>query len=250
MQKHIRGFFAICVTAPLTISGAAHPAEIKVLSDGPLAPALTQIADTFRREEGHHLKFVFGLSPVIHKKIVDGESGDVVIIQPEYVDELVRAGKIVAGNHPIIGRVGIGLLGRADAPAQNTSTPDALRQVLLKADSIVFNNVASGNAFAKVLDQLSIIAAIRSKITRASPAEVPMRILQGKGNDIGVGTVSLIIADTRLKLIGVLPPEFQSYITYTAAPMVNSPSREAADAFVRFLGLPETRRVFAAAGVN
>lgn len=58
-------FFMLCM--------AANTAEIKVLSDGPLEPALAKIAETFRRESNHTLTFVYGLSPVIHKKVLDGE---------------------------------------------------------------------------------------------------------------------------------------------------------------------------------
>jgi molybdate transport system substrate-binding protein len=250
MTMRVRGFFAVWMTAIFIGPGVAPAAEIRVLSDGPLALALTRVADSFKRDKGHEVTFVFGLSPVIHKKVIDGESGDVVIIQPNFVDELVKAGKVVAGQLPIIGRIGIGLFGRSDVPSEDTSTPEALKQVLLKTDTLVFNNVASGNAFAKILDQLSITEEIKSKITRTTPADVIVRILQGRGNDIGVYPVSLIIADKRLKLIGVLPSEFQSYIAYTAVPMVNSQSRELANEFIHFLGLPETKKEFAAAGVN
>ena len=250
MPKRIRLLLAIGIATILSVPGPAHPAEVKVLSDEPLAPALVRIAEAFRRDSGHEVKFVFGLSPVIHKKIIDGESGDVLIIQPDFVDELEKAGKIVAGQHPVIARVGIGLFGRADAPAENTSTPEALKQVLLKADSLVFNNVASGNAFAKVLERLGVADAIKNKITRTSPSEVIARVLQGKGHDVGVGTITLIIADKRLKLLGALPSELQSYIAYTAAPMTNAQQPETAKAFIRFLASPQSKDTFVAAGAN
>ena len=85
-------------------SAVAGAAEVKVLSDGPLEPALVGIAEAFCRDSGHEVKFVFGLSPVIHKRMVDGEAADVVIIQPDFIDELVKAGKVAAGEHPVIGR--------------------------------------------------------------------------------------------------------------------------------------------------
>jgi ABC-type molybdate transport system substrate-binding protein len=72
--------------------------EVKVLSDGPLEPALTELAESFRTESGHTLTFVYGLSPVIHKKVLDGEVADVVIVQPNFIDELVTAGKLVRDN--------------------------------------------------------------------------------------------------------------------------------------------------------
>ena len=60
-------------------------------------------------------------------------------------------------------------------------------------------------------------------------------IVQGKGNDIGVYPVTFILADKRLKLIGELPSEFQSYLVYAAALMTGAQSPDAATEFIRFL---------------
>ena len=108
--------------------------------------------------------------------------------------------------------------------------------------------MASGNAFAKVLERLT--EALKAKINRTSAADVVPQILQGKGNDIGVGRVPVIMADKRLTLIGALPSELQSSIVYTALTLTNAQSRGPADAFIHFLTLPETKKELAAAGVN
>jgi molybdate transport system substrate-binding protein len=63
-----------------------------------------------------------------------GETADVIIIQPNFIDEFVRTGKVAAGEHPVVGRVGIGLMTRADAVAPDISTSQALKQALLSAD--------------------------------------------------------------------------------------------------------------------
>jgi molybdate transport system substrate-binding protein len=228
----------------------AHAADIKVLSDSPLASALRRIAPAFHHDSGHEVQFEFGLSPVIHKRVSDGEAGDVVIIQPTFINDLVNAGKIVAGQHPTIARVGIGLFTRADANIPDVSTVATFKQALLDADTLVFSNVAAGNYFATVLERLGIGGTLQSKITRAIPADVVARIVEGKGKDIGVMVVTLIIADKRLKLIGALPPEYQSYLVYAAAPMVDSQSPEAAKEFIRFLALPQSRQEFVASGAN
>jgi molybdate transport system substrate-binding protein len=82
MAKSICVVSAICVSALLFVPRVAHAAEIKVLSDGPLEAALVKIADIFRQDTGREIKFVFGLSPVIHKRVIEGEMADVIIIQP------------------------------------------------------------------------------------------------------------------------------------------------------------------------
>jgi molybdate transport system substrate-binding protein len=250
MAKRSRVLIAVGIAALISVPRIAHPAEVKVLSDSPLEPALTQTADAFRRESGHTVKFGFGLSPIIHKRVIDGEVADVVIIQPNFIDELVKAGKLVPGERPVVGRVGIGLFVRADVGAPNISTSVALKLALLSSDALVFNNVASGNYFATVLERLEISEAMKSKVIRASPVDVSTRIVQGKGNDIGVGTVPLILMDKRLKLVGPLPDDLQSYLVYVAAIMTNAESPDAGKAFIRFLASPDARTTFSKAGAN
>lgn len=248
---------ALCVLAIIAVTGliAVPPAvyaqgQIKVLSDGPLRPALVQLGETFQRESGHQVAFTFGTSPVIHKQVVDGEVADVLIMQPHVVAELVQAGKVVAGDHPIIGRVGFGLAAREDAPAQDITTTEAFKQALLRADALIFNNVASGNYFATVLERLNLAEAVQAKTMRVDPVAVFERVMQGKGNDIGVGTLTLIHATKGLRLVGPLPPEVQSYIVYTAAPMTSATSPQAASAFIGYLASPAAKAAFAATGVE
>jgi molybdate transport system substrate-binding protein len=214
-----------------------HPRmNLKVMSDGPLRPALVQIAEAFHRERLHRLELVFGTSPVIYEKVSSGEKADVLIIQPNFIEELVRVGKLVTGKHPVIARVGLGLMARADAPSADTSTIESFKETILNAKSLIFNNVASGNYFAELLERLGIGEAVKRKVVRAESSIVFQRILQGDRNDIGVATIPLINATKGLRLIGPLPVELQSYIIYVAALMPSAASPQAASAFISFLG--------------
>jgi molybdate transport system substrate-binding protein len=241
----------VCALGLITFQSLARAQEkIKAMSDGPLRPAFEQITEAFRRETGSQLEFVFGTSPVVHKKVADGEAADVLIIQPNFIAELVKAGKVVPGEHPVVGRVGFGLAVRADAPARDISTTEAFKQTLLNADSLIFNNVASGNYFAKVLERLGIAEAVKAKVIRLDPFAVNERVIQGKGTDIGVGVIPLINTTKGLRLLGPLPAEIQSYIVYVAAPMTNSTSPQAGKAFIKFLASPTAKAAFAANGVE
>ncbi len=130
------------------------------------------------------------------------------------------------------------------------STVAAFKQALLNADALVFSNVAAGNYFATVLERLGISSTVKDKVVRASPPEVVKRVLEDKGNDIGVAVVTLIKADKRLRLIGTLPAEFQSYLVYAAAPLAASSSPEAASDFIQFLSSPQARKEFIASGAE
>lgn len=252
MKRLFWGLAAVCALAPMTFQSPARAQEkIKVLSDNPLRPALIAIGEAFRRNSGHQAEFVFGPSPVVHKKVADGETADVLIIQPDFVAELIKSGKVVPGEHPVIGRVGIGLAARAETPARDISTTEALKQVLLNADSLIFNTVASGNHCAAVLERLSIAESVKAKVVRVPPGPaVYERVVQGKGNDIAVGTIPLINVAKGVRLIGPLPAELQSYLVYAAAPMSAAASPQTAKAFIAFLASLAAKSIFAANGVE
>jgi molybdate transport system substrate-binding protein len=78
----------------------------------------------------------------------------------------LKAGKVVAGDHPVISRVSIGFMVRAGANAPDVATTEAVKQALLKVETLFLNNVATGNAFAKTIQSLGIEDAIRHKVVR------------------------------------------------------------------------------------
>lgn len=94
----------------------------------------------------------------------------------------------------------------------------AVKQTLLNADSLIFNNVASGDYFAKVLERLGIAEAVKAKVIRLDPSVMNERVIQSKGNDIGVGVVPLINTTKGLRLLGPLPSGKPNQGTLWATP--------------------------------
>jgi molybdate transport system substrate-binding protein len=228
---------------------SAQAAEIKVLSDGPIKPALTKVADLFRQET--HTQVHMAFDPWVQKRIEGGEAADVVIVEPDFVEELVRAGKVNAGNRPIIGHVGFGFWNRRDSPAHDISSPEEFKQTLLGADTIVFNNLGSGNSFAKVLEKLGIAEVLKPKIVRTTtPDGIFELVLKGNGDDIMAGTIPLIATTPGIKLLGPFPGDLQSYLTFTAVLTTNASQPETAESFIKFLVLSKAKDTFAANGVN
>src|ERR1051325_10163741 len=168
MLKH-RALMALLATGFCVSSATAQAAELKVMGDSPLGPALTKVADLFRQETHTNVNLVLAPSPAIKQKIEAGEDADVVVVQPDFMEELAKAGKVSVGDRPMIGRVGIGLGTRDNSPLRDISTPDKLKQTLLGADTLVFNSVASGNYFARVLDRWGLVETLKPRIVRTSP---------------------------------------------------------------------------------
>jgi len=242
-----RGLF---LAGSLLVAATAQAADIKVMSDSPLEPALTKVVDLYGQQTHNHVSLVFDPSPAVKKRIEDGEAADVVIVQPDFAEDLAKAGKVSAGDRPIIAHVGIGLGNRKDSPAYDISTVEKFKSTLLGADLLAFNSVKSGQAFADALERLGIAETLKPKIVRTTPNGIFEPVLKGKGNDMVAGTIPLIATTRGIKLLGPLPGDLRGTLDYTAVLMVGTSQRDTAAAFIRFLASPQARRTFAANGAE
>jgi molybdate transport system substrate-binding protein len=244
---HLSIFFASLFSL---FAGIGHAAAIKVMCDSPLEPALTKVADVFRKDTNNQVTLACNPGPAIKKRIESGEVADVVVVEPDFVEELTNSGKVRVGDRPIIGRVGVGLGNRIDSPAYDISTVEKFKNTLLGADVIVFNSVKSGEAFATVLARLGIAETLKLKIVRTAPLGIFEPVLKGKGNDIAAGTIPLIATTPGIKFLGPLPGDLQTSIPYTAALMTSALQPTTAEGFIKFLASPKGEETFAANGVT
>ncbi|MDR3098940.1 MAG: substrate-binding domain-containing protein [Paraburkholderia sp.] len=241
----------LLLTSSLSMFAAtAQAGDIKVMSDSPLEPALTRVVDLYRQQTHNQVSLVFDPSPVVKKRIEDGEAADVVIVQPDFAEGLTKAGKASAGDRPIIAHVGVGLGNRTDSPTYDISTVEKLKSTLLGANLIVFNRVKSGQAFESALERLGIAETLKPRIVRTTPNGIFEPVLKGKGNDMVAGTIPLIATTPGIKLLGPLPGDLQSTLTYTAVIMATTTQRDTAEGFIQFLTSQQAREAFAANGAK
>lgn len=233
----------------------AHPvvaAEIQVLSAGAIEPGLKAVAAAFQRETGHEVRITFNTAPQLRKRIAAGEAWDVVIAPPAVVEEFVKTGR-AAAERVHVGRVGLGVAVRPDAPVPDVSNAEALKRTVLEADSLVFNRASTGLYFEGLLKKMGVYEQVEGKTARyPDGASVMEHLLRGKGKEVGFGPVTeiLLFRDKGLRLVGPLPADLQNYTSYTAVPTAGGPDAAAASAFVRYLGSPAGKALFVAAGIE
>lgn len=228
-------------------------AEIRVLSAGAVEAGLAGLAEGFQRETGTEVKVTFATAPAIRRRIGAGEAADVLIAPPAVLDDLLTAGRVRGEGRAVIGRVGVGVAVRADAPAPDLSSVAALKRAVLETDALVYNEASTGIYFARLLERLGIADQVRDKTKRyPDGAAVLEHVRRGSRREIGVGPITEITAfRTRgIKLAGPLPAEVQNYTTYAAGVMVGARSPEAAARFIRYLTTPRAKGAFAAAGIE
>src|SRR5262245_7750374 len=150
-------------------SGPAAAAEIKVLSAGAMKSIVTELGEAFKQETGHTLVMTFDTVGAQRERLTGGEPADVVVLTDVAIEQLEGQGLVAAGSRVDIARVGIGVAVREGAPRPDIATPEALKQTLLAAKSLVYVDPArgatSGVHFAGVLERLGIADAVRGKTT-------------------------------------------------------------------------------------
>jgi carbon-monoxide dehydrogenase large subunit len=227
-------------------------AELTVLSGGAVQTIVTELAEAYRRETGRAVRVSFAPVGTLRRQAVT-EPADVLIMTDEAIDDLTRAGVVVAGTRTDIARVGVGVAVKQGAPCPDISTPEALRQTLLAATSLVCadpgKGATSGVHFAEVLQRLGIAEAVRAK-TLFWPEGFPARAVASGQAALCVHQISGIVPVPGVMLVGPLPRELQKVTTYSAGLAARSSDPAAARAFLAFLARPAFRAKFAAAGMD
>jgi molybdate transport system substrate-binding protein len=243
----------LLLAAALLAIPVAQAADIKVLCSQPMRGPLAGIAEAFQRDTGHRVELVFGVSDEMLKRLAAGEPADAVVLTRRFFETAVKAGHVVGGSGIEVGRLGIGVVVRAGAAVPDISTPEALKRALLDADTVVFNQRASGIHFAGVLERLGIAGAVKARSRRPEvDADVFEQIQKGKGRDVGVVLMASVPADggKTVKLVGPLPAKLQSYEPYFAGLTTNARTPVAAKAFAAFLTSAKTKATLAQRGVD
>jgi molybdate transport system substrate-binding protein len=243
----------IMLFGSLLFAASAEAAEVKVLSAGAVRAVITEVSDIFAKETGHSVKGTFGTVGVVRGKLSAGEPADVVIATDVAIDEMAILGLVVAGTRTDVARAGVGVGVREGAPRPDISTPEAFKQTLLAARSIVYVDPAqgatSGIHFASVLQRLGIADQVKGK-SILWPGGYAAEAVQKGQAEIVVHQISEILPVKGVTFVGPLPRDLQKVTIYSAGLAANAAAPEAARAFIAFLTTPPIKAKFAAAGLD
>jgi molybdate transport system substrate-binding protein len=234
--------------AALLQPGVINAAEIRIWTARAIATVLAEIGSEFERETGHTLIVSSDLPPAFERRVTT-ESFDLLISGSAPVDEWIKRGRIVAATRTDIARSGIGVEVRAGAPRPDISSVEAFKRALLNARSIGYLRIGSGIYLNGLLERLGIADAIKSKVTR--PESDIVSELVAKGDiEIGMTVITQILTTPGVDLVGPLPPEIQSYITFTAGVSSRTMVPDAARQLIQFLKGSKAIAVIKAQGME
>lgn len=252
-MNHASQLYKIMASALITaaMGGVAAAAELNILSAGAIEPGLKAATAAFEKQTGHSARITFNTAPELRKRMDGNPAFDVVIAPPAVIGEFAAASKL-AETRANVGRVGMGVTVRSDAPLPDISNAEAIRRSVLAAESLVFNRASTGLYLEGLLQKMDVYAQVEGKTTRyPDGAAVMEHVIKGQGREIGFGAMTeiLLYQGKGLRLVGPLPAEVQNYTAYTAAPLVSSSQPALAQQFVNFLSGPVGKPLFVTAGV-
>jgi molybdate transport system substrate-binding protein len=235
----------------LSFAGMARAAEIRVLSVGAVQNAVMALADAFAKESGHRVSFTIGSPAVVMQKIKDNETFDAVIVSEPAMDQLDKEGTVNPESRVRLANTGMGVAVRDGAPVPDLTTPEAFKQALLAAKSIVYGDPAlpnqSGEKAERILLKAGLLETLKPKL-QVVPGQAASQAMIAKGEiELGLYNVSEIPDGKGVKLAGAVPAPLQISTTYEGALLSDGSVPEAATAFIRFLAEPDARAKWIAA---
>ena len=234
----------------LVLPPVAKAAELKVLAGGSIAGPLNELKAQFERDSGHRLTIHFDSTPNLIKAVTSDAPFDLGVVPVDVFKDAAAKAKFVAGPTIDIARVGYGVAVRAGAPRPDISTPEALKETLIKAQSIATLPASAAGAYVlSVFERLGIGEAMQAKIkAQPTPAAIPQAVAKGEA-ELGVFLTNVLIAPG-VELAGTFPAQLQQELIFTAAVARASKEADAAKALISYLTTPAAIAVIKAKGMN
>jgi len=212
--------------------------------------ALKDLVPAYEARSGRRLDIHYSTGPDLDRRIRAGLQGDVFIGPVEYSDPLIAEGFLQAGTRVPFAISTTGLAVRTGAPRPDISSAEALKATLLAARSISYSVGASGLAFARMVEQLGIAAAVNAKFVAPQTGEQIGAVVARGAAEIGIQQVSALLPVAGIDLVGPLPASLQAPIVYGGTAFTGSDRAVARESFLRFLCSAEAAVVLRRKGLE
>jgi molybdate transport system substrate-binding protein len=239
--RHSYDWLALLFGAPMTKTAIAALVFILTVVAAP-ATSFGELLPQFDRDTGHKVNVAYGSVGALTDRLKRGEVADVAIVSDTQIDELQKLGKVVAGTHFDVARVGVGVFVRKDSPKSDISSVDAFKRTVLAAKAVAYSDPAGGGPagiyIAHLMDQLGISVEMKRRTKLYPPGPLQYESVANGEADLGFEQVSLILEQPIVELLGHLPTPIQNYTTFVAGIGTSSDQSEAGKALIAFLSSP------------
>jgi molybdate transport system substrate-binding protein len=228
-------------------------ATIRIMSGGAPKEIFLQLTPQFERKSGHKVEFVFAVMSALREDIAAGEKADVLVMPTNILDDYQKSGIVQARARAILGLVSINAVVRTGAPKPDLSTPESVKQAILKSRAITHATpgaTPSGTHMGKLVEQMGIAVTMKDRIIHRPALEGGVQLVASGEAEIGFYPKSEVINTDGLAVVGPLPAAIQLTTIYGAAVTAASGAADAAAGFISFMTDPAHRAEWAHAGFD
>ena len=207
--------------------------DIRIISSMATKQVLAELAAQFSKTSSHQVSIesVGGVDAA--KRVQAGEAFDAVVLASGAIDQLIAAGRIVAGSRVDLVKSGVAIAVRSGAPRSDIATEDAVKRAVSAARSVGYSTGPSGVHLAKVFERWGI--DLKDRLVQAPPG-VPVGSLVAAGEiELGFQQLSELIHLSGIDILGPLPPAIQIITTFSAGMLVTSTQADTVRALLAFM---------------
>lgn len=232
--------YILIAAASLFHFNAASAAEITVLAVGATKEVIVELVPPFEKKSGYKVSITWTGSAKIKERIAAGEVYDLVIVDGPLIDAFSKEGKVANGSRTDLMKSGVGAAVRAGAPKFDIGTSEALKKSLLAANSVGYSSGSSGTYMVTLVERMGIADQVKPKMKQVPSGTRIGTMIESGEVDIGFQQISELIHEKGVDYLGPLPADIQKITIYSAGLHSRAKEPEAAKAFIKTLGGPES----------
>ena len=227
--------------------------ELKILALQSPQIIINELAAAFEQQTGYKIRHLLEHAdmPIHIKQRIDaGEIFDAAFVVPTLLDHLQKEGKIIPDTRTNFLRVPIGVAVRAGAARPDISSVDAFRRMLLDANSIAYlKHGISGPYLEGLFERFGIASKMQAKAKRPETDIVGELVARGEA-EVGVTAIATLKATFGVDIVGPLPSEIQSYVSFGAAVGTSAVVPDIARSLIKFVTGPTAIPVIRSKGME
>lgn len=226
--------------------------DILVFSGGAPKIVFNELTPEFERKFGHKVSYVFAVTKALDDRL-EAEKPDVLVLPTNVLDDYGKKSVVRAEHRGVLGLLGITAIVKKGAPLPDLSSVEKTRAAMLASRKLAMATpgvTPSGTHMGKVLEQLGIADAVKSKLIPRPALEGGVELVESGEAELGFYPKSEVIGFAGLSIAGPLPAEIQLTTIYGAAVTTLGKSPDAAAVFIVFMTDPRHRAAWSAGGFD
>ena len=225
--------------------------QIQLFGAIAVRPAVSPLIASFEAATGLTVASKWELNPIVKAQIEAAEPFDLVVTNPNLIEDLTVSNKILARSQVPFGRISMGVAAKAGSRAFSVDSLQALQHALKSANSIAYaSEGTSGGYFSRLLERMGLASEVESKLVPISGGQTATSVARGEAELAVVPITSILAAAPEVILVGPFPSQLESHIDFDLAISAVATNAEAARRLSDFLTSPDLDAPLAATGVE